>query len=163
MKQSERPAWRKWYDANKERIIAKSVARQKANPEKSREYRLRYEEKHHDRLKPIRSIKSRDRYRADPVKGATYARERRRMLRLEFLAEYGGKCQCCGEANEVFLTLEHKNRDGKAHRKAQGNSPSSLLADLKRRGWPKDAYEILCFNCNRAMWALGECPHGHRT
>lgn len=28
-----------------------------------------------------------------------------------------------------------------------------------RRGWPMDNYALMCFNCNRALWTLGECPH----
>lgn len=70
------------------------------------------------------------------------------------------------------MTLEHKNRDGKAHRLAlsggKNNSWSAAVYnDLKRRGWPTDDYyTVLCFNCNHASWKLGTCPHqakGTRT
>lgn len=159
MKQSENPSWRRWYAANRERIISRNTARQKANPEKQREYQKRYRERHAERLRPILAARSRAKYQSDPRRGAEQARLSRRKLRLEFINEYGGKCNCCGEREEVFLTLEHKNRDGKQHRKEKGNNPASLLYDLRRRGWPKDNYELLCFNCNRAKWALGVCPH----
>jgi hypothetical protein len=31
--------------------------------------------------------------------------------------------------------------------------------DLKRQGWPKDGYTVLCLNCNIAKGATGTCPH----
>lgn len=71
----------------------------------------------------------------------------------------GSVCNCCGEAEKVFLTLEHRNRDGSKHRLSVGNTSAQVYADLKKRGWPKDDYELLCFNCNRGAWVLGACPH----
>jgi hypothetical protein len=41
------------------------------------------------------------------------------------LAAYGGKCVCCGEAEEAFLTLDHVNNDGKQHRAELGCSGGS--------------------------------------
>jgi len=90
-----------------------------------------------------------------------YARRKRRELRSEFIVAYGGKCQCCEETEEAFLSLEHKNRDGHIHRRVFGTS-SQILADLRRRGWPKKDYEILCYNCNLARWRRGICPHKTR-
>jgi hypothetical protein len=83
---------------------------------------------------------------------------------MEFIAEYGGKCSCkgCVETHEVFLTLEHKRRDGSRHRQAFGTS-TEVLRDLKRKGWPKRNYCLLCFNCNRARWQLGYCPHERKV
>ena len=69
------------------------------------------------------------------------------------------KCSCCGETEVVFLTLEYSKRDGAEHRKKHLTS-AGQLADLRRRGWPKDgSYTILCFNCNSAFWERGICPH----
>lgn len=97
-------------------------------------------------------------YQENPEQFRQYARKARRELRAEFLAAYGGKCTCCGEAEPVFLTLEHVQRDGRKHRELVGTS-HQVLADLRRRGWPSGLYTILCFNCNRARWTLGVCPH----
>ena len=98
-------------------------------------------------------------YKKNGHKYRDRARERRATLRAEFIHEYGGVCSCCGENTPVFLTLEHLDNDGKEHRDEVGHDPGQLLRDLKRRGWPKDKYTLMCFNCNRARWVLGECPH----
>lgn len=159
MKQSERPSYKLWYAKNRERIIAKSTARNRA---RSVEYRSavqkRSYEKHKVRRAPERQAEARAAYWKDPIGKAAQAKRYRQALRLEFIAEYGGQCACCAEAEYAFLTLEHKRRDGKQHRSSVGTS-TQVLADLKRRGWPKDNYELLCFNCNRASWEQGICPH----
>ena len=97
-------------------------------------------------------------YRKDLERFREYARDARQRLRLEFIVAYGGKCACCGEKEVAFLTVEHKRRNGKQHRDKYGSS-AQILAYLRRRGWPKRDYECLCFNCNRASWELGICPH----
>lgn len=86
-------------------------------------------------------------------------------LRAEMLAAYGNACACCGETRHAFLALDHVNRDGKAHRLSLGKSGGhagrtpSVYSDLKRRGWPKDGYRILCHNCNFATRYGNPCPH----
>lgn len=101
-------------------------------------------------------------YWEDPGKHRGRAKQDRAKLRRELIQAYGGKCTCCGEAEPAFLTIEHKNRDGAAHRKRLSGSQScgyAVYVDLKRRGWPQEDYTLLCFNCNHAMWKLGVCPH----
>lgn len=39
-----------------------------------------------------------------------YYRKRARDARLEFLAEYGSWCVCCGEAHEELLTMDHSRQ-----------------------------------------------------
>ena len=77
---------------------------------------------------------------------------------------YGGKCVCCGETNLVFLTIDHIDEMGSAHRKTFRNSGagSNLYSWLKKQGYPKDNYQILCFNCNFAKHVLGTCPHQNK-
>ena len=101
-------------------------------------------------------------YDQDPETARRYARESqaktRERLRNQLIAAYGGKCSCpkCPEVNSAFLTLEHVNGTGKEHRKEVGRH---AYADLRRRGWPKDGYTLLCWNCN-AMTRYGRtCPH----
>jgi len=105
---------------------------------------------------------SRGRYWDDPEKHREQQRESqartRKRNRDEMVAAYGGHCACprCPETNPAFLTLEHVNRDGKTHRAKVG---SHTYADLRRRGWPKEGYALLCWNCN-AMTRFGRtCPH----
>lgn len=105
---------------------------------------------------------SKRRYDQDPELAREQARrthaEGRRRLREQMVAAYGGRCACrrCPETNPAFLTLEHVNHDGKVHRAKVG---SHTYADLRRRGWPKDGYTLLCWNC-QAMTRYGRvCPH----
>lgn len=101
-------------------------------------------------------------YRADPEKFQQQARESqakvRKRLREQLIEEYGGRCACanCPETNPAFLTLEHVNGDGKKHRAEVG---SHSYADLRRRGFPREGYTLLCWNCN-ALTRFGRtCPH----
>ena len=150
---------RSYYQANKSKIIARSSKWGKENPEKLKAFQKKSRETHKERLKPILRERAKAYYWSNPERSRQYAVNRRESIREEFILEYGGTCACCGETEKAFLTLEHKNRDGKAHRDAVGHTVVQQLVDLRKRGWPKDNYEILCFNCNRATWELGLCPH----
>lgn len=88
-----------------------------------------------------------------------YQRRYRRALRYEFIAEYGGKCACCGEAWPDFLTISHRLGDGGG--KGRPRDPSVVLRALKKAGWPKDiGVTIDCYNCNMgAARNDGVCPH----
>lgn len=90
---------------------------------------------------------------------AKWQRERNAKLRAEMLAAYGGACNCCGEAEPLFLDLDHIHNDGAAHRKALGNGTQVLLA-IQAEGWPVDRFQILCCNCNQGKARNGGvCPH----
>lgn len=79
--------------------------------------------------------------------------------KAEIIKAYGSKCVCCGENRSEFLTIDHQiEGDGVAHRKKFRTSHKMRL-DLKRRGYPKDGYRLLCFNCNCAIGSFGYCPH----
>lgn len=116
-------------------------------------------------------------------KSAAYAREWRKnnrerfhetqrrayqKIRLEMLVRYGGdppKCACCGEAQIVFLSLDHKNGNGSEHRRQiqrENNGTAiggnSLPYWLKKHGWP-EGFQVLCYNCNFAKRTGEECPH----
>ncbi len=80
---------------------------------------------------------------------AKYNRQFGHRRKLEFIAEYGGKCQICGEDHWEFLTLDHTNGGGIQHREGLGiGGGVSFYTWLRRQGWPKDGYRLLCFNCN---------------
>lgn len=76
--------------------------------------------------------------------------------RIEGIAAYGGKCACCGEAQTEFLTLDHINGRTEEPYRITG---LKAWQRLKARGWPKDNFQVLCFNCNCAKGAYGRCPH----
>lgn len=74
---------------------------------------------------------------------------------------YGGyKCACCGESNKKFLTLDHINNDGAAHRKLiKHNDGRAMFIWIMKNGFPP-IFQILCYNCNCGKNVNGGiCPH----
>lgn len=86
-----------------------------------------------------------------------YARARR-----DAFATYGGmECSCCGETEEMFLSIDHVNSDGAEHRRAIANQGGSnnFYVWLKRNNYPK-GFQVLCMNCNHGRHRNGgACPH----
>ena len=78
--------------------------------------------------------------------------------RWEVIEAYGGKCVCCGEGDRRFLSIDHIANDGAEHR--QTVRAAQLYGWLKRNGFPKDNFQLLCFNCNMGKSVnRGVCPH----
>jgi hypothetical protein len=82
-------------------------------------------------------------------------RERAKQ-KLGLLEAFGWKCNCCGEDNPLFLTLQHKDRKGETF---YGLKTHQLYSRAKADGWDSSKYEVLCMNCNFAHGIYGECPH----
>lgn len=81
-----------------------------------------------------------------------------RNLKNKIIENYGGKCKCCGESNIAFLSIDHINNDGAKHRKKIGKG-ASFYFWLKRNNYPKNNFQVLCYNCNCAKGFTGKCPH----
>jgi hypothetical protein len=79
-------------------------------------------------------------------------------LRRETIASYGGECECCGETEPRFLTIDHVKGDGQESRRTFG-SGNKLYRALKRKGFPKEGLRLLCYNCNCSRGQYGKCPH----
>lgn len=95
---------------------------------------------------------------------ARLIRERATTARIkaEVMAAYGGACVCCGESALVFLTIDHPEQNGAAHRReifgtSVGRAGERFYRWLRRNGWPA-GYRILCWNCQHATFR-GACPH----
>lgn len=92
-----------------------------------------------------------------------YGRARNASRRLEVLTAYSGgvlACDCCGEDEVEFLSLDHINGGGTAERAAAGGHSHQLYLKLVREGFPrKEDYRVLCFNCNQSIGYYGYCPH----
>ncbi len=86
---------------------------------------------------------------------------KRIALKVETFNAYGGCfCKCCGEPRAEFLTLEHPDNDGKAHRKAFGVNGNGFYRRLRLLGFPQEPrLEVNCMNCNFAKKQGGRCPH----
>ena len=149
-----------YYERNREKLLAYAKDRTSKIPiEERRAYHRSWYAKNKEKLKPILNERAKKDYWNKREFKQKQAKGYRDKIKDEFFLEYGNKCACCGEVERAFLTLEHINRDGKLHRDTVGHTVTSQLRDLKKRGWPKGDYEILCFNCNRATWEQGICPH----
>lgn len=79
-------------------------------------------------------------------------------LKTEAIAAYGSRCACCGEDTPEFLTIDHVHGDGRSHRREVGRG-HGIYRWLKKHGYPKDRFQLLCFNCNCAKGTGKECPH----
>ena len=84
----------------------------------------------------------------------------RDKLKIEILNYYSNnnpKCNCCGEKQFEFLTLDHINGGGKEDRKIRGWG-SAFYYNLRKEGFPP-GFQVLCYNCNMAKYHYKICPH----
>ncbi len=124
------------------------------HPEKARAATQTWIEKNREKVRE----RERKRYSEKPEILREQGRRGRRKARQECIEAYGGKCTCCGESTLEFLTVEHTEGNGQAHRKEVG-AGRMMYIDLKRRGWPKEGITIFCMNCNFATRFSQICPH----
>lgn len=125
---------------------------------KNRERCLLYQKEWHrkNRERKLLDFKA---YYAENLKHlATIRRTERANTRAEVLSAYGDRCTCCGEDRPQFLTIDHIDSSGAAHRRViQGGS--GFYRWLRKHGFPKDNFQLLCFNCNLSKGHYGACPH----
>ena len=86
-----------------------------------------------------------------------------KQLRQELLVAYGGKCACpcgCTVCEPEFLNLDHVNGGGRKQRRESKvqNSGTPFYSWLRKHGFPKDKFRLLCWNCNCARGIYGYCP-----
>lgn len=81
-------------------------------------------------------------------------------VKTAVIEAYGGECVCCHENILEFLTIDHINNDGAEERRQNGKKTGGKLYRwLIANNFPKDKYQILCYNCNCAKGFFGYCPH----
>src|SRR5574343_20102 len=86
-----------------------------------------------------------------------YNRNRNKRLKDSVMSYYGNKCSCCGETEPKFLTVDHVNNDGAAHRKEVHGD--KIYSHIIKANFP-DSFQILCWNCNLGkQFNGGICPH----
>jgi len=74
---------------------------------------------------------------------------------------YGNKCNCCGEDNLAFLTIDHI--EGRVHGSTKDTKKGMKIYQyLIANNFPL-GYQVLCYNCNCAKRDFGYCPHVKKT
>lgn len=157
---------KEYYISHKEIILEKAKENRKNNPtkqkEKDRKYYLlhkeekliKYKEYYHRNISRMRS-KGREYYQNNKDKMKVYNKKSRVENRNKFLDMYGRICNCCGEMQVEFLTMEHKLGQIGEKRKESGDTGYRIAVKEYR----PDLYETLCMNCNFAKAKYGYCPH----
>lgn len=111
------------------------------------------------------------RYRAHKLKCQqlgvlTFSQRTSRRLKLEVLSAYGNgkppECDCCGEKQIEFLSIDHVNGNGNEHRRKIRTQGTGFYMWLKRNKFPS-GFRVLCHNCNQAIGFMGYCPHKKET
>lgn len=92
----------------------------------------------------------------------------KRAVRDEVFTAMGGECECCGEGEYAFLTVDHSDGGGAAHRLAMSPDHPRQFAGVRMYRWIKHAgypagFRLLCANCQMASARLEGCPHGGHT
>ncbi len=150
----------------------RSYRRLKADPERFAKYKAqRKEQRHHHYIDDVegrerRSAIQKMRLKTDPEyrirrnkSNSVSWKAMKQTLRKEFYEKYGGKCNCCGEGNWKFLTIDHVQNDGGKERKALSGNSIALYKKALERIDP-ERYQILCYNCNCGRAYNGDvCPH----
>lgn len=76
---------------------------------------------------------------------------------------YGAICNCCGETEPTFLTIDHINNDGNVQRMQIKTGGTNFYRTVAKRIEANDAptdLQILCRNCNWGKHVNhGVCPH----
>jgi len=134
------------------------------DPERRKEYLREYRKTHPDkrnRREYARNWRRRNKESYNAYQRA-YCKKRGRRIKKLLMEFYGGKCACCEEERLEFLTINHKNGDGKRDRKMIGNKFYDYLYKLYRNGEKREDLEVLCWNCNCSFGLFGYCPHKER-
>lgn len=89
-----------------------------------------------------------------------YGKNKRIRLKKAAMAAYGGECcSCCGETTIEFLSIDHINNDGAAHRRNIKNGYGNKMYEWLHHNKYPPGFQVLCMNCNFAKGHFGVCPH----
>ena len=88
-------------------------------------------------------------------------------LKRKIYDHYGRVCACCGETEELFLTIGHVGGWGAKHRKdlnrGRGGDTIAVWRDIVKCGFPGNI-RIECANCNFGAARNDDvCPHKTAT
>ena len=116
---------KRWYEKNRERILAENKKKRKLNPGQSKANK-----KWH-------------------LKNQRYNKQNRDKIKLEVMTHYSNgtpRCCVCGYDNLISLDIDHINNDGKKDRDSK-NLGSRMYCWLKKNNYPPQ-FQVLCKNHN---------------
>ena len=158
LRTKNREAASRYRDRNREKVNQKMRDWREANREKSREHAREWRNRKIANASPEELAKIR-------TAEAEKTRRNQDKCREEVYSYYGGyKCNCCGETERTFLSIDHINNDGAAQRRAGlHNGGSAFYAWLRKNKFP-DGYQVLCMNCQVGKHRNGGvCPHKRKV
>jgi hypothetical protein len=137
---------------------SKCLAAARNSVKKCRINLKRYHREYYRKNSQKEIIGSQRYYAANLEKVKAAKKLRHKKLKDQIYDHYGRECACCGENEEMFLTIGHINGDGAAHRR-RARGAIRMYLDIVRRGFPDDI-RIECHNCNCGSFRNGGiCPH----
>jgi len=154
-RQRNREASARYREQNRERFNQRMRDWRDLNREKSRE---------HSREWRDRKIANGTPEEVAAIRAAESAKTKRSqtVCRNAVFAAYGGyTCNCCGETESLFLSIDHINNDGAEERKSgkYNGSGSAFYGWLRKNKFPS-GYQVLCMNCQVGKHKNGGvCPH----
>lgn len=86
------------------------------------------------------------------------------VIKDEVFKAYGGwKCNCCGETERSFLTIDHMENNGSKLRREGVHGHSTQFYRWLRKGNFPEQFQVLCMNCQFGKRMNGGCcPHQAR-
>jgi hypothetical protein len=154
-RQRNREASARYRERNREKFNQRMRDWREANRSKDREHKREYRN---------RKIATGTVGEVAALRAAESAKTKRNQDRCrdEVYGAYGGyKCNCCGETEQMFLSIDHVHNNGAEERKSgkYKGSGSAFYAWLCKNNFPK-GYQVLCMNCQVGKHKNGGvCPH----
>lgn len=81
---------------------------------------------------------------------AAWRKTRLQQAKATVIEHYGGRCVWCSQSNPNFLTLDHRNNDGKDSRCGSARWRKTIASEFP------DTLRLMCFNCNSARATYGD-------
>jgi len=145
---------KKWKQNNRDKYNQSQREWQQNNKDKCNQSQRKWQQNNRDKCNQSNKKwqqDNRDKYNQSQ-------RESNQQLRDDVIDAYGGKCACCGEERKEYLSIDHKNGNGKKHRKEIGVTGLQFYRWLRQNNYP-DGFQVLCFNCNCGKGTYSVSPH----
>ena len=84
-------------------------------------------------------------YESRKIVELAVSRKLRKLYKQKVFDFYGGRCVSCGIDDLKKLTIDHIDNSGGKHRRS---GVDDIYRWLFLNNFPKDNYQILCYNCN---------------